>query len=200
MRRISRRMAARIGILTLWPFAGCAGVSQNLTQNLSEWFVPPPLENPLIVPTTDFETVWVTAVKAVDEYFDIAFENRLSRRIVTQPAVSPTLVEPWDGSSSGFGERLESTLQTMRRRAEVTVNPAPGGGFAVQVTVLKELEDLAKPANQSAGRAVFNNDPTIVRTREVVGPFPVPSGWIPRGRDPKLENKILRKIRDGLLL
>ena len=200
MRRISRRMAVRIGAMALWPLAGCASVSQNLTHSVSEFIMPTPVENPLLVPNTEFEVVWNTAVAAIDEYFDIAFENRLSGRIVTQPALSPTLLEPWDGAAGGFRERLESTLQTMRRRGEISVKPAPGGGFLVQVTVLKELEDLAKPSMQAAGRAVFNNDPSITRTREIVGPFPVPSGWIMRGRDPGLEGKILRKIRDRLLL
>lgn len=200
MGRISRRTAIRIGATALWPLAGCASVSQNFTRSVSEFVMPTPVENPLLVPNTAFEVVWNTAVKAVDEYFDIAFENRLSGRIVTQPALSPTLLEPWDGSTGGFRERLEATLQTMRRRGEVSVKPAPGGGFLVQVTVLKELEDLAKPTMQAAGRAVFNNDPSITRTREIVGPFPVPSGWIVRGRDPGLEGKILRKIRDRLLL
>ena len=200
MQRISRRMAVRLGALGLCSVAGCAGLSQSVSDSLSELVTPAPMENPLRVPSGDFETVWNAAVKAVDEYFTIAFENRLSRRIVTQPQIGPTVLEPWDGSSSGFGERLESTLQTIRRRAEVTVNPAPGGGFLVLVVVHKELEDLVKPDRQSAGRAVFNNDPSITRTREVVGPFPVPAGWIDRGRDANLENKILRKLRDALLL
>ncbi|MDR3632764.1 MAG: hypothetical protein P4L84_02955 [Isosphaeraceae bacterium] len=200
MRRISRRMAIRIGALGLWPLTGCAGMSQNLSQSLSELVTPAPVENPLLVPSGDFETVWNATVKVVDEYFDIAFENRLSRKIVTQPAIGPTLLEPWDGSSSGFGERLESTLQTIRRRGEISVNAAPGGGFLVQVTVFKELEDMVKPDRQAAGRAVFNNDPSVNRTREIVGPFPVPAGWIPRGRDANLENKIVRKLRDALLL
>jgi hypothetical protein len=200
MRRMSRRMAVRIGALGLWPLAGCAGMSHHVSQSLSELVTPAPMENPLVVPNGDFEAVWNATVKVVDEYFTIAFENRLSRRIVTQPQISPTLLEPWDGSSAGFSERLESTLQTMRRRAEVTVNAAPGGGYLVQVVVFKELEDMVKPDRQSAGRAVFNNDPAVNRTREIVGPFPVPAGWISRGRDTNLENKILRKLRDALLL
>lgn len=200
MRRMSRRMAVRLGALGLWPLAGCAGLSQDLAQSFSELLTPVPMENPLVVPNGDFEAVWNATVKVVDEYFDIAFENRLSRRIVTQPRSGSTLLEPWDGSSSGFSERLESTLQTIRRRAEVTINPAPGGGFLVLVIVHKELEDLVKPDRQSAGRAVFNNDPSVTRTRDIVGPFPVPAGWINRGRDAHLENKILRKLRDALLL
>ena len=64
----------------------------------------------------------------------------------------------------------------------------------------KELEDLAKPDRQAAGRAVFNNTFPVNRSREVVGSIPAPLGWIPRGRDPKLEQVILERIRDGLFL
>src|SRR5690348_11172477 len=42
-------------------------------------------ENPMVVPSADFETVWKAAVTSVDEYFDIASENRLQGKIVTQP-------------------------------------------------------------------------------------------------------------------
>ena len=66
--------------------------------------------------------------------------------------------------------------------------------------LMKELEDLAKPDRQAAGRAVFNNDFPVNRTREIVGPVPAPLQWIPRGRDSKLEQIILQRIRDGLFL
>ena len=70
----------------------------------------------------------------------------------------------------------------------------------MKVEVLKELEDLPKPDRQSAGRAVFNNDFPVNRTREIVGPMPVAVRWIPRGRDTVLEQAILNRIRDSLLL
>jgi hypothetical protein len=88
----------------------------------------------------------------------------------------------------------------MRRHARITVNPAPGGGFLVKVEVFKELEDLAKPDRQSIGRAVFNNDFPVNRTYEIVGPVPLPLQWIPRGRDPKLEQVILERLRYRLFL
>lgn len=156
--------------------------------------------NPLVVPSSDFETTWNTAVEVVDEYFDIASENRLSRKIVTQPKIGATLVEPWYGDSVGFEQRLESTLQTIRRFAIVQVDPAPGGGYAVRVEVYKELEDLAKPDRQAGGRASFSNDFPVNRTREIVGPVPVPLQWIPRGRDTPLEQAILDRIRKALFL
>lgn len=173
--------------------AGCAMIEP--------WMAPrPTMENPLVVPTADFETVWKATIASLDEYFDIANENRLSRTIVTQPKIGATVLEPWSGDSVGFHERLESTFQTIRRFAQATVTPAPSGGFAIKIVVYKELEDLAKPDRQAAGRAVFNNDFPINRSREIVGPVPVPNGWIRLNRDSKLEQEIILKIRDALFL
>lgn len=186
-----RLIAAGITVLAALGHAGCATISP----------APRPVtENPLVVPSADFETVWKTTVSVLDDYFDIASENRLSGMIVTQPTIGATLLEPWNGDSVGFNERLESTFQTIRRFARATVRPAPGGGFTVKVEVHKELEDLSKPDRQAAGRAVFNNDFPVNRSREIVGPVPLPNGWIPLNRDPKLEQVILDKLRDALFL
>lgn len=157
-------------------------------------------ENPMVISSADFETVWTAAITSVDEYFDIASENRLQGKIITQPKSGATLLEPWEGDSVGFRERFECSLQTIRRIATVTVQEVPTGGYAVRVEVLKELEDLAQPDRQSAGRAVFNNQFPLNRTREVVGPVQAPINWVPRGRDPKLEQAILAKIRAALFL
>ena len=157
-------------------------------------------ENPMVAPTADFEAVWKAAVTSVDEYFQIASEDRLQGKIVTQPKSGATLLEPWEGDSVGFDERLECSFQTIRRFSIVTVREAPTGGWMVKVEVFKELEDLAQPDRQAAGRAVFNNQFPLNRTREVVGPIPAPLSWIPRGRDPKLEQAILAKIRNALFL
>jgi hypothetical protein len=173
---------------------GCATLSQMMPMREI-------VENPLAIPpSVDFETVWKKTVSVVDDYFMIRSENRLSRTIKTDPKVGATLLEPWLADSVGFEERLESTLQTMRRFAEVHVTPAPDGGHLVSVVVFKQLEDLVKPDKQSAGRAVFNNDFPVNRAAEVPGPVPLPLGWINRGRDPELEREILRRIRDSLFL
>ena len=185
-----RMIAAGLATLAALGQAGCATSSGLRAVN----------PNPLVVPAGDFETTWNTAVKVVDEYFDIASENRLSRKIVTQPKVGATLLAPWSGDSVGFEQRLESTLQTIRRFAILHVDPAPGGGYAVRVEVYKELEDLAKPDRQTTGRASFSNDFPVNRTREIVGQVPVPLQWIPRGRDTALEQEILDRIRDALFL
>lgn len=157
--------------------------------------------NPLVVPpNVPFETVWNKTVAVVDDYFEIANENRLAGTIVTQPRVGATLLEPWYGDSVDFYERLESSLQTIRRHARVTVKTASTGGYTVNVEVFKELEDLAKPERQTAARAVFSDTFNVNRTREVVGPVALPNGWIPRDRDTKLERVILNRLRCALFL
>ncbi|ODT98540.1 MAG: hypothetical protein ABS79_05690 [Planctomycetes bacterium SCN 63-9] len=156
------------------------------------------MENPLLVPSNEFEKVWTETVAVVDKYFDIASENRLSGTIITQPMSGGTILEPWRGDSVGISEKFESTLQTIRRFAIINVDRAPNGGFLVKVQVRKEMEDLVRPDRQAAGRAVFSNEFPVNRTREVVGPVPVSSGWIPRGRDPNLEQTILAGLRESL--
>jgi hypothetical protein len=192
MRKRSRTTAAALIGLVLGAALAEPGCATTRLQTVSP--------NPIVVPSNDFEAVWNATIRVLDEYFDIASENRLSRKIVTQPRIGATLLEPWAGDSVGFRERLESSLQTIRRFAIARVTDAPGGGYQVKIEVYKELEDLAKPDRQAGGRAVFNNDFPVNRTRDVVGPVPLPIQWIPRGRDPKLEQAILAKLRCELFL
>lgn len=186
-----RLIVAALATLAALGQAGCA------LPGLREAAATP---NPLVVPSSDFEAIWKTTVAVVDDYFDIASENRLSRRIVTHPVMAATLLEPWRGDSVGFDQRLEATLQSIRRFAIIQVNPAPGGGYTVKVEVHKQLEDLPKPERQAGGRSIFVYQFPVNRTREIVGPVPLPYGWIDRGRDPALEQAILKRIRHDLFL
>ncbi|MDG3005313.1 hypothetical protein [Paludisphaera mucosa] len=180
--------------------AGCAS-GWIPTSRVTRVFAPEPVaENPLRVPVDDFEAVWNKTVAEVGGYFDVASENRLSRTITTEPKISPTVLEPWLADSTTLGDRVEATLQTIRRRAIIKIDPAPNGGFLVKVEVHKELEDMIKPDRQMAGRAVFNNEFPVNRSRETVGPVPVAVGWIPRGRDANLEQVILSGIRSAFFL
>ncbi|QEH38524.1 hypothetical protein OJF2_71270 [Aquisphaera giovannonii] len=181
--------------------AGCSSMSALHAPGLSRILSPRPVaENPLAVPINDFEAVWKKAVEVTDRYFDIDQEDRLAHTIVTQPKIGATLLEPWSSDSVSFTDRLESTLQTIRRFAIIKVEPAQAGGYLVRVEVRKQLEDMVKPDRAAAGRAVFNNDFPVNRTHEIVGPVPVPLGWIDRGRDANLEQAILAGIRDALFL
>jgi hypothetical protein len=203
--RKTRLAAAGFSLLglaaTVLGQSGCSSAGPLRVPSLTRIFSPRPVAtNPLVVPSTDFDQVWNKTVAVVDKYFDIAEENRLSRKIVTQPKPGATLIEPWSWDSVTLTDRLESTFQTMRRFAIIKVDPAPTGGYLVKVEVHKELEDMVKPDRQMAGRAVFNNTFPVNRTREILGPVPAPLGWINRGRDSHLEQVILAGIRDALFL
>jgi hypothetical protein len=189
-------LAMRIRMMLAWLTAVAALAQAGCATTWTQTTV----SNPLIVPTSDFEAVWKASIEAVDPYFIIRTENRLARKIECDPASSGTLLEPWKHDTVAFMDRLEATLQTMRRFAIIYVNDAPGGGYLVKVEVYKELEDLARPDRQAGGRAVFTNDFPVNRTREIVGPVPLPVQWIPRGRDHKLEQVILNEIRKSLFL
>ena len=63
-------------------------------------------------------------VAVIEEYFKVQHEEPVrvagdiltEGRIDTYPEISATLLEPWRGDSVTFHDRLESTLQTYRRR------------------------------------------------------------------------------------
>jgi hypothetical protein len=193
MRVRLRLLGAVVALMSVLHGSGCSTVSQ--------WMTPgAPASNPLLVPTPDREKVWKECVAALDEHFEIANENRMGGTIITHPVIGATLLEPWRSDSVGFTERFESSIQTIRRFGRATISPAPEGGFFVKIEVFKELEDMAKPDRQATGRAVFNNYFPINRTYEIVGPIPLPIQYIPKGRDPKLEQVILERLKRRLFL
>jgi hypothetical protein len=174
---------------------------------------------PIVVPVADRDVAWDNIVDVVDDYFKVAREDRVrlvgdvltEGQIETYPLTGATLLEPWRGDSATFYERLESTLQSIRRRAFVRVMPE-ASGYLVDVTVLKELEDVVRPQHATAGAATFRYDTSIDRSTEAepilsrqVGDAPRPvsnpaqtAGWIGIGRDAALEQLMLARIQDRL--
>jgi hypothetical protein len=167
-----------------------------------------------VIPPLDAELVWKRLVDVVDDYFKIESEQRVvfadgiptEGRIDTFPQTGATLFEPWRGDSVGFRERLESTFQSIRRSSTVRLAPDPAG-WRLDVEVLKELENLPRPMQATTGGASFRNDDSLYRygsplptLGEQIGEQPRPvanptrnAGWIPIGRDPLLERRILDK-------
>jgi hypothetical protein len=180
---------------------------------------PPPPTNAIVLPPLDAEMVWQRLVDVVDDYFKIASEQRVvfsngvpaEGRIDTFPQTGSTLLEPWRGDSVGFRERLEATLQSIRRVGTVRLIPDPAG-WRVEAVVQKELENMPRPMMATTGGASFRNDDSLYRygtplptlgqqvgdqPRPVAAPTPN-LGWIPLGRDPLLEQRILSKLQAKL--
>jgi hypothetical protein len=155
------------------------------------------VENPLYVPLgpPSYGVVFDNVIDIIDNYFEIAFINRSDGRILTVPRIAPGLGQPWKAGSPTFDQRVEATFQTIRNRAEVQIDPAPDGGFFIQVDVYKELEDLPRPIRAVAGVASFRDFPTVEREFEVIDPTVQDSSWIPLGHNVDLEQAILQELK-----
>jgi len=175
----------------------------------------PGTKNAVVIPPLDAEMVWRQMVDVADDFFKVQAEQRVvfsngvpaEGRIDTYPQTGATILEPWRGDSVGFRERLEATLQSIRRRATLRLIPDPAG-WRIETVVLKELENLPRPMRATTGGASFRNDDSLYRygtplptlgqqvgdqPRPVANPTPN-LGWIPLGRDPLLEQKMLSRL------
>lgn len=165
--------------------------------------MPAPPPNLLYVPQAGpegygmvFENV-ITALK--ESGFDIVEANRYDGRIDTFPRVAPGVGRFFLPGSPVFSERVLATLQSYRHRASVKIYPADNGGFFVQVTVFRELEDLPRPVRTTAGAAFYQAQNNVDRVVEVIDPTLFESNWIPRGRDTSFEQLILQRVKARLM-
>lgn len=162
--------------------------------------------NPVMIPRGNPDHIWDNLVNVVDDYFTIDREKRIQvvgdvlteGRLDTFPKIGGTLLEPWEHDPADGYERLEGTLQTIRRRAVVRAIPAPEG-YLLDVVVYKELEDLVRPEHATAGAAAFRHDHTPDRFVEPVGGQQAVGGWIPLGRDTALEQLMLADLQAAIL-
>jgi hypothetical protein len=149
---------------------------------------------PLRSDSEGYERVFETVIQTfISHGFDIAESNRYDGRIYSKPRVAPGFGQPFKSGSPDCYERLLATFQSYRHRAVAKIEPASNGGFFVQVTVFRELEDLPRPTRATAG-ATFRNYQTIERQFGVIDPTVFESGWIPRGRDIGIEQAILAHL------
>lgn len=186
-------------------FAGCSRLGQVPVTTLS---IPSitlgpktNLANPINVNTQDSEFLWNQIVDTVEDYFQIKSEQRPSRdntqwfegRLETFPQIGATYLEPWRKDALEGFQRWQSTLQTMRRTANLRVIPT-NEGFSVGIEVIKELEDVDRSQFSSEGSAIARHDGTIVRTGANLAGQPITLGWIRQENDADLEQRLLREI------
>jgi hypothetical protein len=170
--------------------------------------VTPVVQNPLLVPVPEREFVWNQLVDALDDYFQIAREERvrdaggvlLEGRIDTRPSIGSTVLEPWRNDATPGFEKLHGTLQSIRRTAQMRVIPSEGG-YLVELAVYKELEDVLQPEFSTVGGVTLRHDNSLDRTEEAYGQEvkQLSPGWIPLGRDVALEQQILADIQARLI-
>ena len=190
-------------LLSVMLVSGCAPISQWGGQyGQPGGYIPVCYDNPVLLGVADHHFAWEVVVDVVDDYFAIAREepvrllgNTMTEgRLDTFPKVGATIFEPWLQDSANGRERIESTLQSIRRRAVVRVIPAKHG-YLVDVAVFKELEDVVQPERSTAGAATFRYDDTLTRVATAVGEQAIHEGWIPQGRDTALEQRIIAQLQ-----
>jgi hypothetical protein len=158
------------------------------------------VDNPLWVPANATPEMYAKLFDKIlditDDYFEISLANRYEGRIETFPRIAPGYEQFWRVGNPGAYNRLLSTFQTIRNRAVVLILPAENGGYYVQVTVFRELEDLPRPTRQTAGAATFFFPSTVERQFEVIDPTIFESNWIPLGHNCELEQLILQRLKE----
>ncbi len=172
---------------------GCAGLRARTSAQEAV-----PVVNPVFIAHQDQEYVWERVVDVVHDYFEIARENRLDGVIETKPLVAAGILEPWHRDSVGLNNRLEGSLQSIRRRGFINVLPAEGGGYLVSVEIFKEQEDVLTTPDKSAGNSTFQENRPLQRDLSLVVGDAAPEGWIALGHDQALEARMLRQIAGEL--
>jgi hypothetical protein len=150
---------------------------------------------PVFVPVADQDFVWERTVDVLHDYpFEVDRENRLDGVIETHYKIGSGVFEPWHRESVGLANRLESTLQSIRRKVVVRVVPTQGG-FLITPEVYKEQEDVIGITATSAGGATFQDHSPLQRDLNLVVGQSAPSGWILLGRDVTLEQDIRARLQ-----
>ena len=190
-----------IAVLALLVSTGCSLISRRYAGPDRDGNAVA-MPNPLTVPVSDLEFAWNQIVDMVDDYFEIASEQPVRKigdilmegRITSKPRSGATCTEFLMRDSTPGYERWHSTLQSIRRTAEVRVIP-DSNGFRVYVEVYKELEDVSQPEYSTVTAATRRHDGSLVTDQRLGNQFgSVTLGWIPLGRDQSLEQEMLRNL------
>lgn len=184
------RWSRLVGLVGLLAAGGCA-------TPLGGWRTPAAVANPFLVQGVNHEILWERTIDVLHRYhFSVAREDRVAGVIETAPRVGSSLFEPWHHDSVGLENRLESTLQSIRRRVIVTLLPADTtGNYFVTVQAIKEREDVTGAAVKSAGGSTFlESQPLAVDLDPILG-LTAPPGYVALGRDAALEQSLLRSLQ-----
>lgn len=204
MKRFNIFLVIPLSIIIFLSQPGCRGLSTRTVQ--APVVLGQEVGNPLYVRGGQPEVIWETVVDAVRVYFNRIQEEIPCQEVgdiltegllITYPQIAATMLEPWRRNSVTWDERKHATMQTYRRSARVRVRPH-SDGYMIEVTVIKELEALARPSHAILPSATFRQDTEFQRLNDPIAVQDYHAGWIPQGRDLALEQAILQQITGRL--
>jgi hypothetical protein len=141
------------------------------------------------------DLLWERAIVVLNRnHFQVARESKLEGIIESEYRGGSNLLEPWHPDSVGYANRLESSLQSIRRKIVIHMQTAGPGLMTILVRADKEIEDLPGIAANYEGGATFSESQPLNRDLNQVVGQSGPSRWLPIGRDPLLEHKLLNEI------
>lgn len=154
--------------------------------------------NAVEVPVDQFDRMWERTVAVLhSNHFEIARESRIEGLIETHFRAGSNLFEPWHKDSVGYANRLESTIQSIRRRVTVLFHNSSPGAVTISVFAEKQIEDVPGLAANYEGGATFPESNPLQRDLDQVVGQAGPSRWLPRSRDAALEQSLMRQIQTG---
>jgi len=146
------------------------------------------------------DLMWERAVAILNNYhFMVARESKIEGVIETEYRAGSNLFEPWHHDSVGYANRLESTVQSIRRKAIVTFQNSSPGLVTISVRVDKEIEDVPGLAANYEGGATFSESQLLDRNLDQVVGQTGASRWLHRGTDPALEAELMRQIQSAVI-
>lgn len=118
-----------------------------------------------------------------------------NRRILTYPLPGAQFFEFWRKDAIGSFNRIESTLHTVRRTAELTFLPVNN---ATQIVCVVRTERLNLPSRETASPnqayQILTESSPIVQTLKLSADQIRGMSWVPLGQDSELANLILQNI------
>ena len=180
---------------------GCTSYEPFAARDFSWRLNAPQSHNPIFVENYNHEFLWGIVADVIDSHFEIAREIPIrlygdvltEGHIDTNPKIGASFIEFWHADSVGFAERLDCTLQTIRRRVEVHIVPETGG-YTIDVRVFKELEDNSRPLHAVANASNLRFRDNADEFADKIDVNLSSAGWFIIERDAALENQLLSEI------
>ena len=138
----------------------------------------------------NFDALWNASIAVLKDYrFTPVVEDRREGTIVTGPLVGMQWFEFWRKDAVTPADVAESSLQTIYKRATVTIRPAPDSPGAYVAAVTVEVQRSDKPAM------------VVTNTSEAYGLFTMTGGrsrWVTNfGRGEEVEAEDADQDRKG---